>query len=179
MLKGHVRPSLVAAVVGAILIASTQPQSAFGAQAIARNTSTQTITTGFAKVFASNPQTFTNTGVIWSGSITNGVAKDFWINNAVGSRAITSFSLTITLPSNANVTYFKRCNLGVAFNGANSCASGSPTTITMTPGTEFTLTLPMSNATFYQFRITQNKTGTITVATRVNSSAIVATTTNS
>jgi hypothetical protein len=37
----------------------------------------------------------------------------------------------------------------------------------------------MSNATFYQFRITQNKTGTITVATRVNSSAIVATTTNS
>jgi hypothetical protein len=49
----------------------------------------------------------------------------------------------------------------------------------MTPGVEFTLNLPMSNATFYQFRITQNKSGTITVATRVKSSDIVPITTNS
>lgn len=179
MLKYLVRPSLVAAVVGAVFAASTQPQIAFAAKAMATNTSTQSVTTGFAKVFASSPQTYTNTGTIWSSSISNGASKDFWVNNATGSKAITAFSITVTLPANANVSFFKRCNLGVSFTGPNTCASGSPTSITMTPGTEFTLTLPMSNATFYQFRITQNKTGTITVSTRVNSANIVSTTSNS
>jgi uncharacterized membrane protein len=171
--------SLVAAVMGAVFTASIQPQIAFAASAIAKNVTTTSISTGFAKVFASSPQTYTNTGVIWSSSITNGASKDFWVNNATGSKAITAFSVTVTLPANANISFFKRCNLGVSFTGPNTCASGSPTTITMTSGTEFTLTLPMSNATFYQFRITQNKTGTITVATRVSSADIVSTTSNS
>lgn len=177
MREKSVRGTLCTAMV--VILATTMAPAADAASASARNSSHQSMTTGYAKVFASNPQSYTNTSSAWSSSISSGQSKDFWINNAVGSRSITAFSITVTLPASSNVSFFKRCNLGVSFTGPNTCASGAPTTIAMTPGVEFTLNLPMSNATFYQFRITQNKSGTITVATRVKSSDIVPITTNS
>lgn len=138
----------------------------------------QSFSTTAIAIFATGVQSYTNTGVAFTSSISNNVAKDFYINNG-GSRSVTQFSFTVTLPNSSNVSYFRRCNLGVTFSGANSCSSGSTTNIPITPGTEITLTLPLVQGTFYQFRIIQNKTGTITVRTRVNSSAITPVSSNS
>ncbi len=170
--------SLVAAAVGVLVMAPTQSPSALAVAQAKAISPSQSISTTSIVIFPSGVQTYTNTASAFSSSISNGVAKNFYINNG-GSRSISQFSFTVTLPNSSNVSYFRRCNLGVVFTGANSCASGSTTNIPITPGIEITLTLPLVQGTFYQFRIIQNKTGTITVNTRVNSTSIVATTSNS
>jgi len=170
--------SLVAAAVGVLVMAPTQSPSAF-AVANARATSpSHNFSTSSIAVFPSGTQTYTNTAAAFTTSISNGVAKNFFINNG-GTRSISQFSFTVSLPANANISYFRRCNLGVLFTGANTCASGSTTNIPITAGTEITLTLPLVQGTFYQFKIIQNKTGSMTVNTRVNSTSIVAVTSNS
>lgn len=171
-----IQRSLICTAVGALIMAPTQ--SAYAAAVAKAISPSQSLTSSAIAVFPSGVQSYTNTATAFSSSISNGVAKDFYINNG-GSRSISQFSFTVTLPASSNVSYFRRCNLGVVFTGANSCASGSTTNIPITPGTEITLTLPLVQGTFYQFRIIQNKTGTITVNTRVNSASIVATTSNS
>ena len=138
----------------------------------------QSLSTNALAIFPSGTQSYTNPGIAYSSSISNGGVKNFYINNG-GSRTVSRFSFTVTLPNASNVSFFKRCNLGVAFTGPNTCASGSPTTISMTPGVEVTLVLSLVQGTFYQFKIIQNKSGTITVNSRVSSAFIVATTSNS
>jgi hypothetical protein len=170
--------SLVAAAVGVLVMAPTQSPSAFAVANAKAISPSQNFSSASIVVFPSGTQTFTNPAVAFSTSVSNGVAKSFFINNG-GTRSISQFSFTVTLPANANISYFRRCNLGVLFTGANTCASGSTTNIPITAGTEITLTLPLVQGTFYQFRIIENKTGTVTVNTRVNSASMVVATSNS
>jgi hypothetical protein len=169
--------SLVAAVVGAFILALTQPPIAEAA-AKAATSQTLSISSGQLITFASTTQTFANTGVALSASIANGTPKTFFINNS-GTIGVTAFAFIVTLPSTSNVSYFKRCALNVAFVGNNSCASGSAVTVAMTPGisTSYVLSLPANS--FYSYQIVQNKGGTMVVNTFANISHAVTGTTNS
>ena len=157
--------SLVAAVMGALILAPIQPLIAQATVAIAGNT-TLAVNSGSLIVFASGTQTFTNPGIAFSTSVTNGI-KTFYINNS-GDFDVSRFTLTITLPNNSHVSSFKRCAVNVAFIGNNSCASGSSITATITPGSAVTYVLALPKNGFYSFQISQNKTGTMVVSTSVN-----------
>lgn len=159
--------SLVAAVVGAFILALTQPLVATAAPT-ARTNNTLSISSATLRVFATTTQTYTNTGVALSTSISKGTAKNFFVNNG-GSRAVSRFVMTISLPSNSNVSAFRRCNVNVSFTGTNTCASGSPTALTAPvsgTATNYLITLPGPG--YYAFQIVQNKTGTLTVNTSAN-----------
>lgn len=169
--------SLVAAAMGALILAPIQPTTAFATTAQAKNT-TLSISSGSLILFASGTQTFSNTGVIYSSTVSNGVAKNFFINNS-GSFTISRFTLTITLPATSNVSAFRRCNINVSFTGTNVCASGSSTTQTITPGSAVTYVLSMAPNSYYSFQVVQNRTGAITVATSANSAFITTGITNS
>lgn len=168
--------SLVAAVVSALFIALTQPPVAMAAVATARNT-TMPISSGALIVFASGTQTFVNPQNSYNVAVTNGV-KTFYVNNS-GDFGVSRFALIITLPSGSNVSSFKRCDLNVAFIGNNSCASGSATTVAITPGSSTTYLIPLPKNGFYSFQISQNKSGTMQVHTYANSSFITNTNTSS
>lgn len=176
-MKQKGRSRVIVAISIALLVSMhSSSASAFNqARAISLQ---QSFATSSLQIFVSGNQTYTNTGVAFTSPISNGVERVFFLNNG-GSRAVSKFYITVTLPSSSNVSYFRRCNLGVLFSGSNTCASGSTTNIPITPGSEITFTLPLVQGTFYQFKIIQNKTGTITVNSRVNSTDIVATSTNS
>jgi hypothetical protein len=164
-MRGFTRaPSLVAAVVGAIAIALTQPPASFATTAVAKN-NTLSVSSGKVIVFASGAQTFTNTGIAYSGIIGNGTVRTFHINNS-GNFSASRFTLTITLPNNSNVSAFRRCAVNVSFIGTNTCASGSSTNVTHPVtgvATVYTLTLPANG--FYSFQIVQNKVGSLVVST--------------
>jgi hypothetical protein len=129
-------------------------------------------------VFASGLQTFTNTGVAYSTTVSNGNPKTFYVNNS-GSIGVSAFAFIVTLPNNSNVFYFKRCALNVSFTGNNTCSTGTPVNVTMTPGvsTSYILSLPANS--FYSYQISQNKSGTMVVNTYANISHAVTGTTNS
>lgn len=169
--------SLVAAVMGAIIIAPIQPPRAEAASALTNNA--LSVSSGSIKVFATTSQTFTSTGVTLSTSIANGTAKTFFVNNG-GSLMPMRFTMIISLPKSANISSFRRCGLNIAFTGANTCASGSSTAITF-PGSGsasiYELLLPGTG--FYSFQIVQNKTGTMTVDTLVSLSDVPVGLTNS
>ena len=169
--------SLVAAAVGAFILALTQPPVA-SAAAQARTTHTVSASSRQLIVFASSTQTFTNTGIALSTAISNGTPNTFFINNS-GSIGINAFAFIVSLPNSSKVTYFKRCARNVAFVGNNSCASGSAVTVAMTPGvsTSYVLSLPANS--FYSYQIVQNKSGTMVVNTYANISHAITGTTNS
>lgn len=156
--------SLVAAAMGALLLAPIQPPSALATSAVATN-NTLSITSGSLIVFATGSQSFTNTGTIFSTTLSNGTVRTFHINNS-GTLSATRFLMTITLPSaNSNVSAFRRCAVNISFTGTNTCASGSPVTITHpihNAATTYTLALPANG--FYSFQIVQNKSGTMLVS---------------
>jgi hypothetical protein len=164
MRSNHRSASLVAAVVGALIFVLTQPPASFATTAVAKN-NTLSVSSGALIVFASGAQTFTNTGIAYSTIVSNGTVRTFHINNS-GNFSVSRFTLTITLPSNSNVSVFRRCAVGVSFTGTNICASGSSTNVTHPVtgvATVHTLTLPANG--FYSFQIVQNKTGSIVVST--------------
>lgn len=156
--------SLVAAVVGALVIALTQPLVAEAAVK-AQSNNTLSVVSGNVVVFATGSQSFTNTGIAFTTIVSNGTVSTFHINNS-GSLGVSRFTMTITLPaSNSNVSAFRRCNLNVSFTGTNTCASGSPTIVTNpvhNVATVYTLTLPANS--FYSFQIIQNKAGSLVVS---------------
>lgn len=168
--------SLVAAVVGAVVIALTQPLIAFAAP-IATNNRTLSVSSGSLIVFASGTQTFINPQTSYNVAVTNGI-KTFYVNNS-GSFSTAGFALIITLPANASVSSFKRCNLNVAFVGNNTCASGSTTNLSMTPGSPTTYMISLPTNSFYSFQISQNKSGTMQVHTYANTSHITTSNTSS
>lgn len=168
--------SLVAAVVGAVVIALTQPQIAFATLATARNT-TMSVSSGSLIVFASGTQTFVNPANSYNVAVSNGT-KTFFVNNS-GNFDVSRFALIITLPSGSNVSSFKRCNLNVAFVGNNSCQSGSSSSVAITPGSPTTYVIPLPANGFYSFQISQNKSGTMQVHTYANSAFITNTNTSS
>lgn len=159
--------SLVAAVMGALIMAPIQPPIAFGA-ASASTSNTLTLSSGTVRVFATTVQTYSVTGVNLSTPISNNVNKDFFVNNG-GNISVTRFVMTITLPNNSNVSAFRRCALNVSFTGSNTCASGSPVSLSdpvSGSATNYLISLPGPG--YYAFQIRQNKTGTLTVATSAN-----------
>lgn len=170
--------SLAAVAMGVITIAPiVAPSASAGTTAATANV--LSVSSGTVRVFATAAQTFTNTGVALSTSISNGTAKNFFINNS-GSLSMSRFTLTITLPNSSNVSAFRRCNLNVSFTGTNTCASGSPTVVTNPvsgSATSYTLSLPANS--YYSFQIVQNKTGTLTVATLASLTYVVAGVSNS
>lgn len=178
MIKTHKSISLVAAVVSAFILALTQPPIA-DAAITARSSNSLSVVSGSVQVFATATQTFTSSGVALSTSISNGTAKNFFVNNG-GSLSVSRFTMTITLPYSSNVSAFRRCNVNVSFTGSNTCASGSPTAITVPvsgSATTYILTLPGSG--YYAFQIVQNKTGTLGVSTSASLSNYSSGTTNS
>ena len=153
--------SLVAAVVGALFIALTQPPVAEAAIK-AQSNNALSVVSGKVVIFASASQTFVNTGVQLSTSVTNGT-KTFYVNNS-GSLAVSRFVLTINLPNNSNISAFRSCTINVAFSGNNVCASGSSTLLSNpNSGSAATYILALPGNSFYSFQITQNKSGTMTV----------------
>jgi hypothetical protein len=108
-------PSLVAAVVGAIAIALTQPPIAEAA-ASALTDHTITVKSGHLRVFAADVQSNISTGVALSTTISNNTSKNFFVNNG-GTLTVSRFTMTITLPNNSNVSTFRRCAVNVAFTG--------------------------------------------------------------
>ena len=168
--------SLVAAVVSALFIALTQPPVAMAALATARNT-TLPVSSGALIVFASGTQTFVNPGNSYNVAVSNGI-NTFYVNNS-GNFSTAGFALIITLPSGSNVSSFKRCALNVAFIGNNTCASGSTTNLSITPGSPTTYMIPLPVNSFYSFQISQNKSGTMQVHTYANTSHITNSNTSS
>ena len=170
--------SLTAVAMGVMTIAPiVAPPASAGTTAATSNV--LSVSSGTVQVFATAAQTFTNTGVALSTSISNGTPKNFFINNS-GSLSMSRFTLTITLPNSSNVSAFRRCNLNVSFTGTNTCASGSPTVVTNPvsgSATSYTLSLPANS--YYSFQIVQNKTGTLTVATLASLTYVVAGVSNS
>lgn len=171
--------SLVAAAMGALLLAPIQPPIASATTAVAKN-NTLSISTSSLIVFATGSQSFTNTGIAYSTILSNGTVRTFHINNS-GSLGVSRFTMTITLPaSNSNVSAFRRCALNVSFTGTNTCATGSPVVVTNpvhNSATTYILTLPANS--FYSFQIVQNKTGTLVVSVTTSLSNVSGTTTNS
>jgi len=169
--------SLVAAAMGALILAPIQPPTAFATTAVAKN-STLSVSTGSLILFTSAAQTFTNTGVQFTTIVNGGARKNFYINNS-GSFSLSRFTLTITLPINSNVSTFRRCDLNVDFSAPTTCATGSTTNVSITPGSAVTYTLPTTPNSFYVFQIVQNKTGTMHVDVTANSAFITSGVSNS
>ncbi len=177
MRSNHRSTSLVAAVVGAFILALIQPPTSFATTAIAKN-NTLSISSGKLIIFASGFQTFTNPAAIYTTAVINGIPKNFFINNS-GSFTSSRFTMKITLPANSNVSAFRRCNINVAFTGTNVCASGSSTTQSITPGSAVTYILPSTPNSFYSFQIVQNKTGVFSVSISASTSFITTAVTHS
>ncbi len=173
MVRTHRNTSLVAAVVGVLVITLTQSPVA-GAASVARTQQTLSVTSGNVRVFATAFQSFTSTGVALNTSISNGAAKTFFINNS-GNLTVSRFTMTVTLPANSNISAFKRCAVSVSFTGTNTCATGSPVTLTnpvSDSSTVYVLSTPGPG--YYSFQITQNKNGSLIVSTSASLINVVA-----
>lgn len=172
--------TLVAAAMGAIAIVPIQPASA--ALKARVNNNLLSIQSGRLLVFATQAQTFSNpmSALNLTTALKEKVDKKdadkseafFWVNNG-GNLTVNRFTMTITLPLNANVAAFSRCNLNVSFIAANTCASGSPTDL-LEPvsGTARTYVLTLPGYGFYSFQLDQNKAGTLTVSTTASLSYV-------
>lgn len=163
-------------MMGVLILAPIQATPAGATFATAGNT-VLTVQSGSLIIFASDSQTLVNPGNFHSTAITNGV-KTFFVNNS-GSFGVSRFELTINLPKNSNVSSFKRCDVGVAFIGNNSCATGSPTSVVINPGASTTYLLSLPKNGFYSFQISQNKSGTLEVHAAANTAYIANTVTSS
>ena len=170
--------SLVAAVMGALVLAPIQSPMAFAAIE-AKTSNVLTLSSGTLRVFATSNQTFVSPGIELSTPVSNGTARNFFVNNG-GTLGVSRFTMTITLPNNSNVSTFRRCPVNVSFTGTNTCASGSPTTLTNpTSGAATSYLLALSGSDFYSFQIVQNKTGTMSVSTSSSLSHVSGAATNS
>lgn len=170
--------SLTTAVVGALVLALTQPPVA-SAGVSATSGNVLTVNSATVRVFATASQTFTSTGVPLQTPVVNGTAKIFFVNNG-GSRGVSLFTMAVTLPKSSNVSSFRYCALNTTFTGPTTCSNGSTATdVTgLTSGTAVNYpTLPASS--YYSFRLVQNKTDTITVTTSASLSNVITSVTSS
>lgn len=171
---------VTAAVMLVIVLAPIQPASA--ALKARVNNNSLSIQTGRLLVFATSAQTFSNPMAALSLTVALKDKVDkkdadksetfFWVNNG-GNLSVSRFTMTITLPANANVAAFSRCDLNVSFIAANTCASGTPTDL-LEPvsGTARTYVLTLPGYGFYSFQLDQNKAGTLTVSTSASLSYV-------
>ena len=177
--------SLVAAVVGALFIALTQPPvAANGAARATSNNNLLTVNSATLQVIAVDTATATLPNATYSVAVNKSNPVIFYIRNT-GSLTTSAFTLTISLDSGAKISTLHRCNVGVYFNatvkkcGPTAIAAtqivGSPTASPYT--TNQTLTLA-ANA-FYAFQIDVDKNCTMTVGTLASLSNVTGSTYNS
>lgn len=179
--------TLIVAVMGAIVIAPIQPASAVVKTRL--DNTPLSIQSGNLLVFATQTQSFTNpmAALNLTVGLKDKIDKDepdksvafFWVNNG-GNLTVSQFTMTITLPLNANVSKFSRCDLNVSFIAENTCASGSPTDL-LAPvsGSPVTHILTLPGSGFYSFELDQNKAGTLIVSTSASLSYVSGSVSNS
>ena len=172
---------LMRAVILSFLISSITflPSLLIPAQAITRATAynssgTLAVSSGTFILYATTSPTGANPG----GPLTlSKTANDqfFYLRNT-GTLDIAGFNLTITTSPLQTFT-LSRCALNVAFTAANTCATGSPTTVTISGGV-VSLTVPANS--WYAIDFAPKKSTTPTISVSVSSAQIrAATTTNS
>lgn len=179
-MKGNYRyASLVAAAMGALLLAPIQPPIANAApRAIATN-APLTVTTSALSVFASDTYTTTVSPGALGTSVVNGRAKVFYLKNG-SSSGLSRFTITLTLPVGTAIANFRRCDLNINFIANDLCESGSYSPVAISANTSTTLVLNIPAGSFYAFQIRQNKNTTMTVNISANTAHITtSTTTNS
>ncbi len=169
--RNHKAASLVAAVMGALLLAPIQPPIASAAIKATANPSTLAISTGSMAIFAGDSYTATNPFGVLVTPVINGRAKVFFIKNT-GSFGVTRFVLTLSLPSNTNIANFRRCNINVYFSANDKCKTGSHTSLTINENVATTIILNLPPNSYYAFQIRQNKNTNMTVSVSASSTNI-------
>lgn len=177
--------SLVAAVVGAFILALTQPPvvANAAAKATARNT-TMSVTSARLIVFPADTSTASNPSAPYVVAVDKSTPRVFFIRNA-GELTTSQFTFTITLDSGAKISTLHRCNVNVFFSATlKKCG---PTSVNATQivgvatASPYTTTQVLSLApnTFYAFQIDTDKNCTMIVSTTVSLSNVTGTITNS
>jgi hypothetical protein len=163
--------SLVAAVMGALLIAPIQPPIANAANKATATHSLQTISTGSMAVFAADTFTASNPMSALTTPVINGRAKVFYLING-GNFGLGRWTITLTLPAGTAIANFRRCNLNVNFTANDVCATGVYTSLTISANsaTTFILTLPVGS--FYALQLRQNKNTNMIVNVSASSAFI-------
>ncbi len=135
--------------------------------------------TGTFRTFATAAQTFTNPSAALSLPVTANTAKTFFINNG-GTINQTAITMTITAPAAGSITNLRNCPQGVLFATTITCVGGvSLTTNNPTSGVAKVYTINIPANTWYQFELTESKTGNATISVSVSSTQIVTFTQNS
>lgn len=169
-----IRSALAAAIVGAISFAPIQLDVA-DAATLGRVTATTSYSSATFKLHA----TTTVGGAITGAALVlaNSSAKQFFYIRNTGNLQINSYTMTVTGSAGGSSFTYRRCNANVAFTAADTCASGSPTTFTLSANVA-TLTIPAG--TNFHIQIAPNKVTTPTINISVSrSQARAGTTTNS
>jgi hypothetical protein len=160
--------SLVAAVMGAFLLAPIQPPMASAAIKATANPSTLSISTGSMAVFAADTYTATNPFGALTTPIINGRAKVFYLING-GNYGTSRWTITLTLPAGTNIQNFRRCDLNVNFTANDICGSGSYTALTISASTATTFIINLPAGSFYALQLRQNKNTNLLVSVSVSS----------
>ena len=163
--------SLVAAVMGALLLAPIQPPIASAAIKATANPSTLSVSTGSMAIFAGDSYTATNPFSALITPVINGRAKVFFIKNT-GSFGVSRFTLTLSLPNGTNIANFRRCNINVYFTANDVCGSGSYTSLSITENVATVIILTLPPNSYYAFQIRQNKNTNMTVSVSASTTNI-------
>lgn len=165
----QVRYAILAGLMGASLLAPIYLTPVYAVTKAQAVSSAQSVGSGAVEIYPTATQTFTNPGAALV--VANGANKDFWVESG-GTLSSPQFNMTLT--TTGNLTSLKRCNVGVLFTGPSTCASSTPTTITISKNTLTTLSLTMTASTWYEFQMTSTGGAgkPVTVSTAVLSSQI-------
>ncbi len=163
--------SLVAAAMGALILALIQPPIASAAIKATANPSTLSISTGSMAIFAGDSYTATNPFGALITPVINGRAKVFFIKNT-GSFGISRFTLTLSLPSGTAIANFRRCDINTYFSSNDVCSLGVYTALSISANTATSIVLNLPPNSFYAFQVRQNKNTNMTVNVSANSAHI-------
>lgn len=179
MKAGRRSISIALVATGALLIAPIHPISSFADATAQMTQGDLAISTTAINVFASAPQTFTNSGLVFSNSSQAGAPKNIWINNS-GNSTLARFTMTVTVQNSAVISAIRYCGLNINFiSNTTACASGSGTDSSITVSTPKTFDLTLPPNSFYAFRLIFTKGGLIYISISGNSKDIVTKSTNS
>ncbi len=148
--------SLVAAVMGAFILAPIQPPIAASAAKATAFPNQLSISSGSIQVFAADSYTATNPFAGLTTPVVNGRAKIFYIHNQ-GDFELSRLTMTLVLPSGTAIANFRRCANNVTFISNDVCGSGSYTSVSISANTATTLVLNLPPNSYYAFQIRQNK----------------------
>jgi hypothetical protein len=163
--------SLVAAVMGAFLLAPIQPPIAFAAARATATNNVLNISTGSMAIFAADTYTASNPMSALTTPIINGRAKVFYLINS-GDFGVSRWTITLTLPAGTNIQNFRRCDLNVNFTANDVCGSGSYTALTISASTATTFVINLPAGSFYALQLRQNKNTNLVVSVSASSAFI-------